>query len=72
MNRSKKVVRMGMDVGKKTVHLLGFDEAGLAAVKKKLRRTQVLAWFANRPPCLVAMEACGGSHHWARDRPAGS
>lgn len=67
MNRSKKVVRMGMDVGKKTFHLFGVDEAGLAAVKKKLRRKQVLAYFANLPPCLVAMEACGGSHYWARE-----
>ncbi len=67
MNRSKKVVRMGMDVGKKMFHLFGVDEAGLAAVKKKLRRKQVLAYFANLPPCLVAMEACGGSHYWARE-----
>jgi transposase len=36
-------------------------------VKKKLRRKQVLAWFANLPACLVAMEACGGSHYWARE-----
>ena len=72
MNRSKKVVRLGMDIGKNTFHLYGVDETGLPVVKKKLRRKQVLAWFANRSPCLVAMEACGGSHHWARDRPAGS
>ena len=67
MNRSKKVIRMGIDVGKKTFHLFGVDEAGLAAVKKKLRGKQVLAYFANLPPCLVAMEACGGSHFWARE-----
>ena len=67
MNISKKVVRLGMDVGKNTFHLVGVDEAGLPAVKKKLRRKQVLAWFANLPPCLVAMEACGGSHYWARE-----
>lgn len=54
-------------MGKNTFHLRGFDEAGLPAVKKKLRRKQVLAWFANLPPCLVAMEACGGSHYRARE-----
>jgi len=67
MNRSKEVVRLGMDVGKMTFHLFGVDEAGLAAVKKKLRRKQVLAYFANLPPCRVAMEACGGTHYWARE-----
>jgi transposase len=67
MNRSKKVVRMGMDVGKKMFHVFGVDDAGSAAVKKKLRRKQVLAYFADLPPCLVAMEACGGSHYWARE-----
>jgi transposase len=56
-----------MDLGKKTFHLFGVDEVGLAAVKKKLRRKQMLAYFANLPPCLVAMEACGGSHYWARE-----
>jgi hypothetical protein len=34
MNRSKKVVRLGMDVGKNTFHLVGVDEAGLPAVKR--------------------------------------
>ena len=28
---------------------------------------QVLAFFAKLPPCLVGMEACGTSHHWARE-----
>jgi transposase len=67
MNLSKKIVRLGMDMGKNMFHLVGVDEAGLAVVKKKLRRKQVLAFFANLPACLVAMEACGGSHYWARE-----
>jgi transposase len=32
-----------------------------------LRRAQVLAFFAAQPPCIVAMEACGGAHHWGRE-----
>lgn len=67
MNRNKKVVRMGMDVGKKMFHVFGVDEAGLEVVKKKLRRKQVLTYFANLPSCRVAMEACGGTHYWARE-----
>ncbi len=67
MNSSKKVDRMGMDLGKNTFHVFGVDESGSVVVKKKLRRKQVLEYFANLPPCLVGMEACGSSHHWARE-----
>jgi len=67
MNRSKKAVRIGIDLGKNTFHLVGVDKSGMPAVKKKLRRKQVLVYFANLPVCLVAMEACGGSHYWARE-----
>lgn len=35
-------------------------------ISKQLKRAQFLQWFANRKPCLVGMEACGGSQHWAR------
>jgi transposase len=35
--------------------------------RKKLRRDQVLAFFAGQPRCLVAMEACAGGHYWARE-----
>ncbi len=34
---------------------------------KKLRRAQVLEFFAAQPQCTVAMEACGGSHFWGRE-----
>jgi len=67
MNISKKVVRIGMDLGKNTFHVFGVDRSGFPAVKKKLRRKQVLTYFANLPACLVAMEACGGSHYRARE-----
>ena len=38
-----------MDMGKNTFHLVGVDETGLPGIKKKLRRKQVLAYFANLP-----------------------
>lgn len=67
MKISKKVVRMGIDLGKNTFHLFGVEESGSTVLKKKLRRKQVLEYFANLPSCLVGMEACGGSHCWARE-----
>ena len=42
------------------------DERGRAVLKKQLKRDQVGSFFANLPPCLIGMEACGSAHHWAR------
>ena len=39
----------------------------MAIVRKALRRSQLLPFFAKLPPCLVGLEACGTSHHWARE-----
>jgi transposase len=35
-------------------------------VSLQLKREKFLEHFANRAPCLIGMEACGGSQHWAR------
>jgi transposase len=55
-----------MDLAKNLLQVHGVDERGRAAVRKQLRRNQVLPFFANIPPCLVGMEACSSAHHWAR------
>jgi hypothetical protein len=49
MKLSKKVVRMGIDLGKHTFHVFGVDESGSTVVKKKRRRKPWLEYFANRP-----------------------
>ena len=36
-------------------------------LRKRLRRSQVLAFFAGLPPCLIGVEACATAHHWARE-----
>ena len=35
--------------------------------RKRLMRAKVLEFFAGQAPCVVALEACGGAHHWARE-----
>jgi transposase len=35
-------------------------------VNKPIKRAMFIEHFANRAPCLIGMEACGGAHHWAR------
>ena len=42
-------------------------EDGTVVLRRKLRRSQVLAFFAACPPCLVGLEACAGAHYWARE-----
>jgi len=63
---TNKVTRIGIDIGKNTFHLFGVDETGQPLLRKRLRRTQLLAFLANIEPCLIGLEACSGSHYWAR------
>ena len=67
MKPSKKVIYLGIDLGKNQFHVIGVDASGNVVVKKKLRRNQLLDDLSNLPPCSVGMEACAGSHHWARE-----
>jgi transposase len=45
----------------------GIDATGKAVLRRKLRRSELLDFFAALPPVLVGMEACGGAHFWARE-----
>lgn len=58
---------VGLDLAKRVFHAVGVDGHGREVFKKMLRREQLLSWFANIPPCVVAMEACAGAHHWGRE-----
>lgn len=62
-----KVTTIGLDLAKRSFQVHGVDRQGKAILRKKLSRENVLAFFANLPPCLVGMEACGGAHHFARE-----
>jgi transposase len=61
-----KITTIGIDLAKSVFQVHGVDERGKAVLKKQLKRSQVMAFFANLPPCLIGMEACGSAHHWAR------
>ena len=62
------VVTVGVDLAKNVFQVHGADASGAVLFRKKLRRHQVLTFFAAQRPCTVAMEACGSSHYWARSR----
>lgn len=63
----QEVVTAGLDPAKNVfqVHAIGAD--GAVLIRRKLRRTEVIRFFAELPRCLVGMEACASAHHWARE-----
>jgi transposase len=62
----KEVITIGVDLAKNVFQVHGVDADGTVIVRRQLRRAQMLAFFKKQPPCLVGMEACATSHHWAR------
>jgi transposase len=66
MKSSNRVVRLGVDLGKNRFHLFGVDRHGQAALKRVLRRQQLVSFMARLEPCRIGLEACAGAHHWAR------
>jgi transposase len=62
-----EITTVGLDLAKNVFQAHGADASGRAVLRKKLRRDQVLAFFAQLPRCVVAMEACGGAHFWGRE-----
>lgn len=61
-----KITALGIDLAKNVFELHAVDERGVCILRRRLRRAQVLKFFAQLPACLVGMEACGGAHYWGR------
>ena len=61
-----QVTTIGLDIAKNVFHAHGADERGAMVFSRKLTRAKLLEFFAGQPVCIVALEACGGAHHWAR------
>ena len=61
-----QIIRIGMDTSKHVFQLHGVNAAEEPVLRKKLRRQDLITFFGKLPPTVVALEACGGSHHWAR------
>jgi transposase len=62
-----EVSTIGLDLAKNVFQVHGADASGAVLFRRKLRRHQLLTFFAGQKPCTVAMEACGSAHHWARE-----
>jgi transposase len=57
---------IGLDLAKHVFQAHGASASGAVLFRRKLRREQVLSFFARQPRCCVAMEACASGHYWAR------
>src|SRR6516162_1082871 len=62
-----QVTTIGLDIAKNVFQVHGIDANEKVVVRKQLRRSQVLAFFAALAPCLIGMEACATVHYWARE-----
>lgn len=62
-----QVVTIGLDIAKSVFQVHGIDAEGGVVIRQKLTRARLLKFFGKLAPCLVGIEACGTSHHWARE-----
>jgi transposase len=62
-----EIATIGVDLAKHVFQVHGVAPDGSVVLRQRLRRPQVIEFFAKLPPCLVGMEACGTGHHWARE-----
>ena len=62
-----EIIIIGLDLAKQVFQVHGSDKTGRCLLRKQLKRREVLRFFAGLSPCLVAMEACGSAHCWARE-----
>ena len=60
-------ITYGIDLAKNVFQVHAVNTDGEIVLKKKLRRNEVLPFFARKEIGLIGIEACGGSHYWARE-----
>jgi transposase len=61
-----KFKRIAIDTSKHVFTIHGVDERDQPILRRELKRVQIEAFFSRLPGTEVVLEACGGSHHWAR------
>lgn len=62
-----KVTMIGLDIGKRVLHLVAQDAAGHEVWRRKVSRARLLSTLAQAPTCTVVMESCSGAQYWARE-----
>jgi transposase len=62
-----EITTIGLDLAKHVFQVHGVDASGAIVLRKRLRRSEVPAFFARLPGCLIGLEACATAHYWARE-----
>jgi transposase len=62
-----QITTIGLDLAKHVFQVHGVDANDAVVEKRRLRRGQVLSYFAKLAPCRVGLEACATAHFWARE-----
>lgn len=62
-----RYIPVGVDIAKHLMQIHFIDEHSGEVINKQIKREAFLKYFSNREPCLIGMEACGGSQYWARE-----
>ena len=63
----EQAITIGLDIAKHVFQAHGADATGHVLFRKRLTRARLLGFLAAQAPCVVAMEACAGSHYWGRE-----
>jgi transposase len=62
-----ELTTIGLDIAKSVFQVHGVDADGQVVIRQRLTRRRLLPFFAKLPRCLIGIEACATSHHWARE-----
>ena len=62
-----QIVVVGLDIAKSVFQVHSVDRDGEVVVRRRLRRSRVLPFFATVEPCRIGIEACATGHYWARE-----
>src|SRR5579859_7933641 len=62
----RNITTVGIDLAKLVFQVHGIDARGKVTLRKQLKRSHVVTFFAQLAPCLIGMEACAGAHFWSR------
>jgi len=62
-----KATRIGIDLAKSVFQIHGVDRNERKVICRRLKRSQLRAFFESLDPCLIGLEACGSAHYWARE-----
>lgn len=61
-----QITRIALDLAKNVIQAHAVDRAGKPVLRKAFKRSQILPFFRDLPPCKVGMEACACAHDWGR------